>query len=297
MSDDSLMPILLGIAFLILLTVVAFVIILSAIRRSRSRPRGGAEQPSPPTESGSRSPVPDRELQDVHPTDLAGQPESPLPAVGPVDLSMDRPATSLQAGEVLRVIRDPQTGESAVQIQGQQYRHIREIKDPELGKQVLAAIADLVRFTGGVAANPQAMRKILAKDTPAEPSPSTRDAEWVEPRQTPSLAQDALLDPAALTPPRQRPGVMGYLLQGFQPREPPAPLPSPTAFVDEIEAILQGYIRQLATPLSQEVHVGSGPDGLLQIQVGLTRYNHPDDVPDPEVRQLIKAAVAEWERR
>ena len=75
------------------------------------------------------------------------------------------------------------------------------------------------------------------------------------------------------------------------------PLPGASVFIDEIEGILQGYIRNRPTPLPNEVHVRSGEDGTLQIEVGLDVYSSPDEVPDPEIRQLIKAAVAEWESR
>ena len=75
------------------------------------------------------------------------------------------------------------------------------------------------------------------------------------------------------------------------------PLPGPSIFVDEIEEILQGYIQGRPTPLPYEIHVKSGEDGTLQIEVGLDVYSSPDEVPDPKVRQLIKSAVAEWENR
>jgi hypothetical protein len=296
MSADSLMPILLGTGFLILLTVVAFVIVLSAIRRSRSRQQSEAERRRPVAafdDHAPRSAAPDPGFKSGDPQ-FSGQPSSQLPFADPPNTPPS------QAGEVMRVIRDPQTGETTVQIEGQEYGHIREIQDPETGRQVLAAIADLVRFTGGVAANSQAMRKILAQGAPATPPSPTPTADTSSrSRSFPSPVQDARLDPDTMVeqPLRQRPGVLGYLAQGFQPQEPPTPLPSPTAFVGEIEEILQGYIHSLPSPLSREVHVGSGPDGLLQIQVGLDKYSHPDDVPDPEVRRLIKAAVAEWEKR
>ena len=50
------------------------------------------------------------------------------------------------------------------------------------------------------------------------------------------------------------------------------------------------------TPPSEAVHVGTGPDGGLQIQVGIRYFSSADEVPDPTIRDLIKAAVKEWER-
>jgi hypothetical protein len=50
------------------------------------------------------------------------------------------------------------------------------------------------------------------------------------------------------------------------------------------------------TPPNEAVHVGTGPDGSLQIQVGMRYFSNADEVPDPAIRGLIKAAVKEWER-
>jgi len=50
------------------------------------------------------------------------------------------------------------------------------------------------------------------------------------------------------------------------------------------------------TPLGSEVHVRTGSDGGLQIQVGGQYFSSSDEVPDPAIRNLIKAAVREWER-
>jgi len=88
-----------------------------------------------------------------------------------------------------------------------------------------------------------------------------------------------------------------FFRRGFQPQAPVTPTPGPSSFIDEIEEILQGYIQRRPTPLSYAVHVRTGSDGALQIKVGLNTYSNPDHVPDPEIRKLIKAAAAEWERR
>ena len=72
-------------------------------------------------------------------------------------------------------------------------------------------------------------------------------------------------------------------------------MPAPTAFIDEIDEILQRMVRALPAPPSQPVRVASGEDGLLQIIVGLQTYHSADEVPDPQIRGLIQAAVAEWE--
>ena len=49
--------------------------------------------------------------------------------------------------------------------------------------------------------------------------------------------------------------------------------------------------------LPYDVHVKTGPQGKLQIEVGPNVYGSPSSIPDPEVQELIETAVAEWERR
>ena len=89
-------------------------------------------------------------------------------------------------------------------------------------------------------------------------------------------------------------------MMGFLRRRKPQTAAEETeeagTFIDEIEAILQRMISSAPTPPSEAVHVGTGPDGGLQIQVGLRHFSSADEVPDPTIRDLIKAAVKEWER-
>jgi hypothetical protein len=230
----------------------------------------------------------------------------------------------------MRVIRDEHTGRVLVQVDGKQYAHIHEIADARVGRRVLWAIADLLRFTGGMAANPQAVRSAASQENISEsrphsgpthaqvpaanPSPQASPS-GEGPRPTAPLPTSAQSAPAIGTgqrlprrqtritstsaqtepPARERYSLVGYFLKGFTPRESKASTPEPRAFIDEIEEILQGYIERRPTPLPCDVHVQAGPDGALQIEIGLNTYGHPDDVPDPEIRALIKQAVTEWE--
>jgi hypothetical protein len=38
-----------------------------------------------------------------------------------------------------------------------------------------------------------------------------------------------------------------------------------------------------------------GPAGSIRVYLGVEGYDAIDDVPDPEVRRLIREAVSEWE--
>jgi hypothetical protein len=215
----------------------------------------------------------------------------------------------------MRVIRDREMGRVLVQVDGKQYAHIREIRDAQVGRRVLWAIADLVRFTGGMATNPQAMRSVLdaepaQKASPAqttaprqEPGPISGSVPSASPSPTPTRPSvpvsgpQAVSDALPLSTPRKRYSMVDYFRQGFQRKETSGPASGPTSFIDEIEEILQVSLLALPAPLPYEVHMLSGENGLLRIEVGTNSYGSPDEVPDPQIRQLIKAAVAEWEKR
>jgi len=224
----------------------------------------------------------------------------------------------------MRVIRDEQTGRVLVEVQGQRYAHIREIQDSQVGRRVLWAIADLIRFTGGMAANPKAVRGVLQPQEEAPPLQTNGRpaAEWASTtgRQAPSPPEPSSLSvtrplPSAanqsplgapvlpvvpeetVQPEPQRYNIGAFFRRAFEPMPAAQPLPGPSAFIDEIEEILQDKIRALSAPLPHDVHVQAAEDGALLIKVGQSAYSSPEDVPQPEIKGLIRAAVAEWERR
>jgi hypothetical protein len=170
----------------------------------------------------------------------------------------------------MRVIRDERTGQVLVEVGGQRYAHLREIDDAQVGRRILWAIADLLRFTGGMAANPQAVRNAaqqMAQDEHifaqgAAPAPGTSSAQ--EPLQTTPTTGS-------------RYSMVEFFRRGLE-APPIAPLPRPV-------------------PLPYAVHVVTGPDERLQIHVGQDVYGSSDEVPDLEARELIQAAVKEWEER
>ena len=211
--------------------------------------------------------------------------------------------------EIMRVLRDEDTGAIVVEVEGRQYRQLVEIQDGRIGNQVLEAIANLIKFTGGIVRGQWAAASV----TPVVPTREMpHQPQVVEPGSSPrSVAVESPLSDeeeaflqrlregdlqVGQTPAREaRPSITGFL----QRRKPQAAAEEAGAggtFIDEIEAILQRMISTAPTPLGEEVHVRTGPDGGLQIQVGGRYFSRSDEVPDPAIRDLIKAAVKEWER-
>ncbi len=237
---------------------------------------------------------------------------SPTAGGKAIDRRRDRGTAPM---EVLRLLRDRSTGALVVEVGENKYRALRDIKDGRVGRLVLQAAADLVRFTGVV--QPQGQAQNLPPSSPpplaAEPAPT------VALRATSALEQ---APPVPRTPPP--PAVEREFLQSLVQKrskepEPPKPSLSPIEFfrrsfaarrqagvedstsvarslVDEIEDILQRFLRAYPSFVGKEVHVSTGPAGGIRIQVEDEFYDTPDDIPDPEIRGILKAAIQEWEK-
>jgi hypothetical protein len=54
--------------------------------------------------------------------------------------------------ELLRVLVDRQSGEIVVEVEGQQYTAISQVKERAIGQRILEVISLLLKFSGGVAA-------------------------------------------------------------------------------------------------------------------------------------------------
>jgi hypothetical protein len=75
--------------------------------------------------------------------------------------------------------------------------------------------------------------------------------------------------------------------------------PVPTLQFDlaeEINDIFQGKLKE--SPMSEFISakIESAPDGGIQINVDGKYYDGPDQVPDPVIKDMIKASIQEWEK-
>ncbi len=73
------------------------------------------------------------------------------------------------------------------------------------------------------------------------------------------------------------------------------PAPAPPNIARQIDEIVQEL--RAETQITQAVRIVSGISGGVNILVGLDRYEYIDDIPDDEVRDLVKRAVKIWESR
>ena len=72
-----------------------------------------------------------------------------------------RESLSHPGREVLRVVRDPTTGQTWIKVAGVRYRSVNEIRDRAVGERVLAAITHALRFSNGMVATDQGVTALM----------------------------------------------------------------------------------------------------------------------------------------
>jgi len=74
------------------------------------------------------------------------------------------------------------------------------------------------------------------------------------------------------------------------------PVPSSESIVSQIDTVLQN--RLAASSMSnQSIRLTESPTGGVRVFVGLDKYDGIDAIPNPEIKEFIRQAVAEWEGR
>ena len=114
--------------------------------------------------------------------------------------------------------------------------------------------------------------------------------------------------PAAPSPSRPRPApptgtpVSQPVFETSTPQAPPLvdtedeEHAGPQSMVMQIDHILQS--RLVGTPLEDKgIRLMESIQGGVQVWVGMNKFESIDDVPDNEIQQAIRAAIAEWENK
>lgn len=78
------------------------------------------------------------------------------------------------------------------------------------------------------------------------------------------------------------------------------PLPAPgvtsfaTALAEQLDEILQELLRRHPELPYRAVRFETLPDGTLGITVGGQSYSRPEEVPDPNLRAILREAIRQW---
>ncbi len=255
-----------------------------------------AEKAAPPEE------VKPEPAQPVKPATLAGGAST---SANPV--SAPAPPASPEPAELLRLLRDPQSGQLIVEIGGQRYAKLADITDKKIGQYVLKLTAHLLAFTNGVIVTEAGMKSVYKPKLAGVPQPIATSAGAPSPQppaqstdQPQSLPSQSKVDPlpplpglTLQSPVSSQPG--GLLGRVAQPPPPPSNLPG-LNLAEEINDIVQARLRY--SPLAEDntVEITSDLSGGIRIQVNGRYYTSPDEVPDPDIKRLIQASIKEWER-
>jgi hypothetical protein len=184
MNPEELLQLLVGsltCAFVIFLFIIVYVVI-SRQGKSAKKRRGGGEvgywqTASPANYHAATAPMEDTATTSLTSTPLAGG----APSGGDmssIDVSARLVGTGREAWlqearshpsetqtanespfdrekEVLRLLRDPLSGQIWVQVAGMRYQDLNDVRDRAVGERVLAAITHLLRFSNGMVATDQ----------------------------------------------------------------------------------------------------------------------------------------------
>ncbi|MGB8981309.1 MAG: hypothetical protein WCC12_05495 [Anaerolineales bacterium] len=130
-------------------------------------------------------------------------------------------------------------------------------------------------------------RPAPAPTPPAQP-PVPQPASSAQPQASPPPVQPAPAAPPPTPPPAApKPATIA------KEDRPSAPANS---IVTQIDSILQTHLA--GTPLEERgIFLTQSPEGGVAVYIGLTRYNGIDEVPDQEIKAVIRAAITEWENK
>ncbi|MBI5566785.1 MAG: hypothetical protein HY870_17930 [Chloroflexi bacterium] len=181
--------------------------------------------------------------------------------------------------EALVVLRDAVSNAWVVEVNGLRYQSLKDIHDDKAANKVLAAIEGLRQFAGiTIAAAPAPDQSADAVPVPIVPAGES----------IPFVPPDSL--------PRLEPVIVSALAQGTTTVSKPK-YPAPAgSILDQIEKVLQRSLLKEPDLTARRIHIGAATDGSLLIEVDWSQYKTAEEVPETRVRNLIKAAIQEWER-
>jgi len=161
--------------------------------------------------------------------------------------------------ELLRVSRTKRG--IVVLVQGQRYRHLREVANSQMGHETIEALKAVLAFAEGWLPTPR-------QSPPASPKPTVAPGNFLDQLRQRDKFSDKTSEPSQ-----------------------PGPLP----MVREINELVQQRLRKQPELIKQNVRLISGEDGNLCIYVGQQTFSSVGDIPDPQVQTLIRDAIREWE--
>jgi hypothetical protein len=201
--------------------------------------------------------------------------------------------------EVARLYRDKTTQELVVSMNGHSFHLASELNTGQLRRLGFASKVLAKWLADAPPASLSDESPVPASDETTQEEQSSLDEEWIPAESVPQEQKANFTPPFIPEPiPTVKPvstqitDVVGGILK---PTPPPS---TPTEFKSiamQIDEILQEMIAD--TPFEQRgITVNDGPDQGVMVTLDGKQYLGVKDVPDEEVRNLIRSAVVEWEK-
>jgi len=270
-----------------MVVLVVFAIgMIALLVRSLGRGNKRKRQPVQVPEQAKARPQTDVVASEL-PENPAPEQVPPAPAPAVVTPMASPAATPARPDEVLLMqVWQDAAGVLVVQVDGQRYRRLFDIRDGAVGRRVLDTINRLVAFSRG-----EESRGAPIVQPPAAP------AQAPQPRVVAEEQAQAILDELRqpkVAPKKSRISMDPVPLR----RRSEAQTPGLTLnLADEIDQLLQIRVDTDPDLSRRYVHVTSAPDGELRFVIDNSRYNALEEVPEVDVQALIRAAITDWEAR
>lgn len=214
---------------------------------------------------------------------------------------------SVEAVEVMTVLRDVAEGGLIIQIGDKAYRNPPPAADGDFKRRVVTTVRDL-----------RAVLQTGALEMPVPPAPAVSEAVAAVVEDTMDSASAPAVDPPipAPVPPPPAPAARrasvyepapGDLPKFRMPDGPPVkpkrgkrPTPEPIPEINiagSIEAFLQHKLVRTPEYDHRSIHVVPAAHGGVQIEVDGTFYDSVGEVADVAVRQFLTTTIEEWQAR
>lgn len=194
--------------------------------------------------------------------------------------------------EVARLMRDKRTQDLVVGINGQTFQAAHQLNPGQIRRLNFASNV-LAKWL--VETAPATQPTEATATTPAEAAPE--EDEWIPAETAPEGTRHSHIPPFMVEPVEEVKPVSTKLQDVVGGLLKPAPQPALEfkSIAMQINDILQDMM--VDTPFeTRGITVNDAPDNGVMVTLDGVKYPGVKDVPDEEVRNLIRSAVVEWEK-
>ncbi|PWH14884.1 MAG: hypothetical protein DDG58_12140 [Ardenticatenia bacterium] len=211
-----------------------------------------------------------------------------VPESAPLLVDEDEP------GEIMRLLGDAKRGEFWVQVAGRCYARLDDVTDPDVSLRILGGISYLLQFSYGRLMANDGIRSVPVPKLTAKLAASVVHvvaSEEGQPRAMRDQEEQFFQSLMRTSESSQRWARRISAAKSYS--STPKARSVPASLVEEVDRIFQRKLE--ASPYAHlDAQFVERPDGSVRIRVGTKFYESPDEVPDPGLREIIKAAIAEW---